>query len=578
MGTANVTSLKYSNGTLFSMSGNTLFPGASSTNLSGLGIHDMISTGNRHILVGDSGRILTRASTGSTPTSVPSAPSLVAPAQDEPAAPLYDLVKWTGSGGNSYNVQIALDSMFSNLVMENTHPAGTIRHSTGLLSTGTLYYWRVRGGNSLGYGPWSAVRRFTTASDPLTAPTLIFPAPGAAGVPLVDAFRWSKVVGVVTYQVQLAKTSDFSIFEYLRDSTITDTIRSFIGMFTTSGLDANSTYYWRVRARTAGQTGAYATGSFITGTSIHAAPEIGLQPASQTVVAGASAGFKVAAAVAGGGTLSYQWRRGTTTLLNGAGVAGATSDSLTLVNAAIADTGTNINVLVTSTLNGVTTPTTSGNAAVSVNVPPIITTQPVAIVTFVQGGTFTLSVAVAAGSGTSAGTLSYQWRKGNINLSNAAGQISGVTLASLTISNATIADSGTTAGGSAYNVAVTRTLNGTVTTTTSTKAQVVNTLAVPQGSFVFRVTGAEQPYTFRLPAGMSGVEEVTMSISDIWGRTIWIRSIFPVRDEKARELAWNGRTTNGRQASAGMYVVRIAVKNNGTTTDYVRKSVTLKPR
>jgi hypothetical protein len=195
----------------------------------------------------------------------------------------------------------------------------------------------------------------------------------------------------------------------------------------------------------------------------------------------------------------------------------------------------------------------------------------------VLGTNIVLSVAASTAGGSSAGTLSYQWRKGTTNLAN-AGNISGATSATLTIAAPVLGDTGTTAGGNAYNVVITRTLNGTVTTTTSANAQVNRPVGILPGAFVFQATGAERPYTFVLPAGASGTEQVTMSISDVWGRTLWTKSIHPSADAKAREVVWNGRTATGRVASAGMYVVRIAVKDNGTTTHYVRKAVSLKPQ
>jgi hypothetical protein len=79
-----------------------------------------------------------------------------------------------------------------------------------------------------------------------------------------------------------------------------------------------------------------------------------------------------------------------------------------------------------------------------------------------------------------------------------------------------------------------------------------------------------------LPAGIVGVDRITMSIVDTWGRTVWRTSVKP--DGKTRDVVWNGRTATGRAASAGMYVVRIAVTGNGETTSYTRKAVTLKSR
>jgi hypothetical protein len=100
--------------------------------------------------------------------------------------------------------------------------------------------------------------------------------------------------------------------------------------------------------------------------------------------------------------------------------------------------------------------------------------------------------------------------------------------------------------------------------------------AVLPGDFVIRVNGQEQPYAFQLPAGTT-TERMTLSILDAWGRTIWAKSVSPAQD-KAIEVSWNGRSAKGSLVSAGMYIVRLSVLNSGTTTHYVRKAVTLKPR
>lgn len=64
-------------------------------------------------------------------------------------------------------------------------------------------------------------------------------------------------------------------------------------------------------------------------------PVIVQQPMDQSVLPGSAAAFSVQAG--GGGTLSYQWRRGGTNLLNGGGVSGATSATLVLGGVTPAD-------------------------------------------------------------------------------------------------------------------------------------------------------------------------------------------------------------------------------------------------
>lgn len=77
------------------------------------------------------------------------------------------------------------------------------------------------------------------------------------------------------------------------------------------------------------------------------APEILIAPAAITTEAGLSATFRVAAR--GVASLSYQWFRGNTSLVDGPGIAGATTDTLVLSNLTPADNG-GIKVQITNSL------------------------------------------------------------------------------------------------------------------------------------------------------------------------------------------------------------------------------------
>src|SRR5213079_916978 len=153
-----------------------------------------------------------------------------------------------------------------------------------------------------------------------------------------------------------------------------------------------------------------------------APPAITTQPVSQTVTAGQTATFSVAAS--GTAPLSYQWQK------NGANISGATSGSYTTPATTSSDNGTTFDVVVSNSAGTVTsnTATLTVNAAAA---PPAITTQPVSQ-TVTAGQTVTFSVAA---SGTA--PLSYQWQK------NGA-KISGATSGSYTTPATTSSDNGTT--------------------------------------------------------------------------------------------------------------------------------------
>jgi gliding motility-associated-like protein len=165
------------------------------------------------------------------------------------------------------------------------------------------------------------------------------------------------------------------------------------------------------------------------------APIITVQPVSLNVCDGGSVNFNVTAPGSG---LTYQWRRGATNLVNGGNISGATTSTLTISPATMADADTDYNVVVTGSCP---TSATSVNVSLTIDSAPVITIQP-ADQTVCEGMPVTFTVA-ATGTG-----LTYQWMLGNTSLVN-GGSISGATSSSLTINPTTAADAATD-----YNVIV----------------------------------------------------------------------------------------------------------------------------
>ena len=150
------------------------------------------------------------------------------------------------------------------------------------------------------------------------------------------------------------------------------------------------------------------------------APSISTQPSSQTVTAGQTASFSVAAA--GTAPFSYQWKK------NGTAISGATSPSYTTPATTNSDNGAHFTVLVTNTAGSVT----SNAAILTVNAAPVapsITTQPTSQ-TVTAGQTASFSVAA-----TGTAPLSYQWKKNGT-------AISGATSSSYTTPATTNSDNG----------------------------------------------------------------------------------------------------------------------------------------
>ena len=200
------------------------------------------------------------------------------------------------------------------------------------------------------------------------------------------------------------------------------------GNYTFAGL-ANGSYMVTPKhtgyAFTPGNQSATVNGANITGVNFTAsaapvAPSITAQPASQTVTAGQTASFSVAAT--GTAPLSYQWNK------NGVAIPGVTSSSYTTPATTTSDNGTQLTVLVSNTAGSVT----SNVAILSVSaasVAPSITTQP-GSQTVTAGQTASFSVAA-----TGTAPLSYQWNKNGV-------AIPGATSSSYTTPATTSSDNG----------------------------------------------------------------------------------------------------------------------------------------
>jgi plastocyanin len=164
----------------------------------------------------------------------------------------------------------------------------------------------------------------------------------------------------------------------------------------------------------------------ITGAGPPTAPTITAQPSGTNVLAGKSATFSVVAS--GTAPLGYYWLKNGVNLTNGGNVSGANTATLTLTNIAATDAA-NYSVLVSNSVGSVT----SSNAALAINSPPTISTQPVSQI-LVAGSTSQFTV-TAGGSA----PLAYQWLKNGAVVAN-GGNVSGATTATLSLATLSSAD------------------------------------------------------------------------------------------------------------------------------------------
>jgi len=192
------------------------------------------------------------------------------------------------------------------------------------------------------------------------------------------------------------------------------------------------------------------------------------QPQSTNVVQGANANISVTAS--GTTPLSYQWR------FNGTVISGASASNYLKSDVQPPDAG-NYSVVVTNAAGSVT----SSVAVLTVIIPPTIIAQPQSLA-IVQGSNATFSVSAI---GTT--NLNYQWRF------NATNVLSGATNASLTITNAQLANAGN------YSVIVSN-VAGVVASSNATLTVLVPPSIVTQPTNQTVVQGGNASFSVTLSA------------------------------------------------------------------------------
>ncbi len=99
-------------------------------------------------------------------TGTPAAPVLTAPANGATNVGVQPTFTWNAvAQAGSYDLEIATDAAFTNIVHSATGLTGT-SYNGATLNTSMEYYWRVKAGNTCGAGSWSTVFSFTTEAAP----------------------------------------------------------------------------------------------------------------------------------------------------------------------------------------------------------------------------------------------------------------------------------------------------------------------------------------------------------------------------------------------------------------------------
>lgn len=104
-----------------------------------------------------------RSFTTAAPLAVPTAPTLRSPAANATNVSRTPALSWNAATrATTYEVQVSTSNTFATITFGRTGLTARNVTVTPQLGSRVVYYWRVRGANTSGPGPWSAVRSFTT--------------------------------------------------------------------------------------------------------------------------------------------------------------------------------------------------------------------------------------------------------------------------------------------------------------------------------------------------------------------------------------------------------------------------------
>jgi hypothetical protein len=153
------------------------------------------------------------------------------------------------TGATAYNLQIAYDSGFTNVITTIPMVPPNLNVIVGpggagvtlvVWQPGLTYYWRAQATAPFS-SQWSGVRSFSIQPGAALVPAIGAPENGATIESTTPSFSWTPVAGTTQYQFQLSTDPTFASLTY-STSTMTTAVQ------VTTELTEGETYFWRVRA------------------------------------------------------------------------------------------------------------------------------------------------------------------------------------------------------------------------------------------------------------------------------------------------------------------------------------------
>lgn len=205
---------------------------------------------SKYVFAGTEGLGIFRRPVSELVILTPEKPKLTSVENNSRNQPLTVNFDWEKvSTADIYQLQVAKDSLFKELVLNDSssiYPSGYI---TGLTNS-TTYYWHVRAKNSAGLSPWSDVWNFTTMPALAASPVLSLPKDSSTGNPLTLKFLWKATLNTDHYRLIVSEDDKFSIITS-HDSTLTDTLKE------VKDLKEGMKYYWKVCSRNSAGDGPF---------------------------------------------------------------------------------------------------------------------------------------------------------------------------------------------------------------------------------------------------------------------------------------------------------------------------------
>ena len=176
-----------------------------------------------------------------TIVSLPGDVALINPGNNSINQSIAQEFSWgISSDAVSYRVQVSENSDFSTTILDESGITSNSKSVKGL-SNNTTYYWRVKSVNIAGTSSWSDTWNFTTIVSLPGDVVLLSPLNNSTDQKTSLILNWSSASDADKYTLHVSERSDFFI-NIINESGLTTTSKEI------SGLQPNTTYFWRVNA------------------------------------------------------------------------------------------------------------------------------------------------------------------------------------------------------------------------------------------------------------------------------------------------------------------------------------------